>query len=998
MNDAAPQPMATYRLQLNKDLRLADAQALAPYFSRLGVTHVYTSPILRARSESTHGYDVADCATIHPPLGNETDLRSLAAALQTYGLGIVLDIVPNHMATSMENPYWRDVLTYGSCSPFAKWFDIDWRMPDHAMWGRVLVPILGESRRRVLDQGQIRLVWHEGRFLIEYFAHRLPIDPATVPMICQFGMADLRERLAGDRTLLGELIAILKPLRRLPKIAVRQRRRVTIDREETERQLALFAQLVVQSPRLEQWIKDIAAAFGSGESGPDRLEKLLDAQPYRLAHWRDAARAINYRRFFDINELVAVRQEVPQVFEETHAAILRWVESGVVDGLRIDHIDGLRDPLGYLQRLAEACRARRPRAVPVFVEKILARHEELPRSWPVEGTTGYEFLGEAEAIFLSPAGVQQIFDYYHRVVRRAKAFELVAAAGKRRVLRHDLSPHVGRLADILHRIYTTSSTKVAAVAQDEFAPAAQAEAAFAAPALSWERRALTKAELVDAIVEVIVALPVYRTYVDSRRRALHEADRRFVETAIEAARASGRAAPEAIDVLAQMLLLDERDELSDHDRDERVNFMLRFQQLTGPAAAKGVEDTALYSYVPLVALNEVGGEPVSPAETAVDSLHRANVARAMTWPRSMLCVTTHDTKRTADVRARLDVLSELPNLWMDFVTRWQRMHSGLRVRAGNVRAPDTATELLCYQTIVGIWPTPEGTHRSCTPPDAAALEQIRERVEAYMLKAVREAKVHTSWTRQDEAYEQALVAFVRGVVAVRSGNNQFLADVQKLVGRICRPGFWNSLARTVIQYTAPGTPDLYQGDELWNFALVDPDNRRPVDYALRQSLLENVVTGIDAGGDARRAFVAEMVAAPEDGRIKLHTIRAALAARRHHPMLFSQGEYLPLGAIGEQQEHVFAFARLPCGARRESAGREAALVVVPRLTAALAGEGVTAPIGVDVWRDTVIEIPPTLAGRKWKCGLSGETLKAEGHSLLVGELLADFPAALLVAG
>jgi (1->4)-alpha-D-glucan 1-alpha-D-glucosylmutase len=997
MNDAAPQPMATYRLQLNKDLRLADAQTLAPYFSRLGVTHVYMSPILRARSESTHGYDVADCATIHPPLGNETDLRSLSAALQTYGLGTVLDIVPNHMATSMENPYWRDVLTYGSCSPFAKWFDIDWRMPDHAMWGRVLVPILGEPRRRVLDQGQIRLTWHEGRFLIEYFAHRLPIDPATIPMICQFGMADLRERLAGDRTLLAELIAILKPLRKLPKIAVRQRRRVTIDREETERQLALFAQLVVQSPRMEQWINDTAAAFGAGDDGADRLEKLLDAQPYRLAHWRDAARAINYRRFFDINELVSVRQEVPQVFEETHATILRWVEAGVVDGLRIDHIDGLRDPLGYLQRLAEACRTRRPRGVPLFVEKILARHEELPRAWPVEGTTGYEFLCEAEAIFLAPAGVERIVDDYRGAVRRAKAFELVAAAGKRRVLQHDLSPHVGRLADILHRLYTTSSAKVAAVAQDEFAPAARDEAAFVSPALSWERREISKAELVDAIVEVIVALPVYRTYVDSRNRALAGADRRFVEVAIEAARASGRAAPEAIDVLAQMLLLDEREELSDHDRDERVNFILRFQQLTGPAAAKGVEDTALYSYVPLVALNEVGGEPVLPAESAVDLLHRANLGRAATWPRSMLCVTTHDTKRTADVRARLDVLSELPKLWTDFVARWQRMHGGLRVRAGNVRAPDTATELLCYQTIVGIWPTPDSAQRA-TLPDAETLDQLRERVEAYMLKAVREAKVHTSWTRQDKAYEQALLEFVRGILAIRAGNSQFIADVQKLVARICRPGFWNSLARTLIQYTAPGTPDLYQGDELWNFALVDPDNRRPVDYVLRQSLLENVVTGIDAGGDARRAFVAEMVAAPEDGRIKLHMIRAGLAARRHHPMLFSQGEYLPLGAIGEKQEHVFAFARLPCGARRETASREAAIVVAPRLTASLAGEGVTAPIGVDVWRDTVIEIPPALEGRKWKCGLSGETLKVEGHSLLVGELFAHFPAALLVAG
>lgn len=1035
MSDAVPAPLATYRLQFNRDFRFAHAQTLAPYFGRLGVTHVYASPVLRARQGSMHGYDVTDCATINPQLGDKSDLRSLAAALHTYGMGLVVDIVPNHMAASVENPYWRDVLTYGSCSPFARWFDIDWRLPDRAMWGRVLVPVLGEPRRRVLEDGQIRLIWVEGRFLLTYFEHHFPIDPATIPMICQFAMRDLRERLREDDSLLGQIKDIVKHLQGLPKLAARQRRHVRVDREDTEQQLARFAQIVVQSPRVEQWVEATTAAFGEGEEGRRRLEKLLDAQPYRLVHWRDAARAINYRRFFDINELISIRQEDPQVFDETHAAVLRWIEDGTVDGLRIDHVDGLRDPLGYLCRLRDKCReAERP--VPVFVEKILARHETLPRSWPVEGTTGYEFLNEAEALFVARDGFAFITEHYRRALRRPVSFEKIATAGKRRVLRHDLSPHVGRLADILLRLYE-SSAKTATAAEEQLVAASHAvgtasaafdDAATAAThgspvALPWERREFSSRELSDAIVEVIVALPVYRTYVDGKHRTLDDADRRSVEAAIAAARQSGRAANDAIDFLAQVLLLEGRAELSDHDLDERVAFIQRFQQLTGPAAAKGIEDTALYAYVPLVSLNEVGGEPLLPEGDAVETLHKANALRAAEWPRTMLCVSTHDTKRTADVRARLDVLSELPKFWTGLLARWQRINLPLRKLAGNVRSPDTAAEFLCYQTIAGIWPTPDPLHPQ-TLPDAETLERLRERVAAYMLKAVREAKTYTSWTHNDQAYEAALAAFVDGLFTVGEGGSSFLTDMQKLVSRICRPGFWNSVSRTLIQFTSPGTPDLYQGDELWNFALVDPDNRRPVDFEQRQALLQDVVTGIDADADARRAFIRSIVESPEDGRVKLHTIRSALTARRTLPALFARGSYAPLSATGSRGDHLFAFARTSIvddsgvmtgnsgggnsnsgngGGGNGSAGGvgltdHAAIVVAPRLVASFSADGLAPPIGRESWGDTVVELPPALRGRSWKCLLTGETLATDDSATLpVGDLLASFPAALLVS-
>ncbi len=510
--------------------------------------------------------------------------------------------------------------------------------------------------------------------MLRYFDHTFPVDPATVPSICQFGLEDLRERLAADHPALEQIHGILDYLMNLPKSATRLRRHVEIDREETEHELARFTHLVVQSPTIQQWAEETAARFGDGKAGHARLRKLLDAQPYRLVHWRDAARTINYRRFFDINELISVRQEDPQVFEDTHLTILRWVDEGLLDGLRIDHIDGLRDPLGYLERLIEALTRgeRKERRVPVFVEKILAPEEKLPCGWPVAGTTGYEFLNQLEAIFISPDGFSAIEHDYHRWIRRGTGFEQVARWGKRRILRHDLSPQVGRLADYLWRLAEQRRLDPPAVAeesqaadavpdpeaQDVLAPEYGGDGSSTAVA---GRRELTKRELLDALVEVMIALPVYRTYVDRNHGIISDADRGYLETAIKEARASGNATPEAFDFLGEVLLLENRGQCTEHEVSERVNFIERFQQLTGPAAAKGIEDTALYVYVPLVSLNEVGGEPRLTADDPVSRLHEANEERAATWPQTMLSVTTHDTKRTADVRAGWTCLAKCPN-------------------------------------------------------------------------------------------------------------------------------------------------------------------------------------------------------------------------------------------------------------------------------------------------------------------------------------------------
>jgi (1->4)-alpha-D-glucan 1-alpha-D-glucosylmutase len=1030
--ESGSQPIATYRLQFNHDFRFSDAQALVPYFSRLGVTHLYASPLLRARQTSTHGYDVVDPTTINPNLGDKTDLVSLVTDLRKFGIGLIIDIVPNHMAASIENPYWRDVLTYGPSSPFARWFDIKWRMPDPDMWGRVLVPVLGEPRSRVLEKDQIQLIWSDGRFLVQYFEHVYPVDPATIPDVCEFGLGELTAELPTDHPALAKIAEVLDQLRKLPRLVVRLRRNVTIDRNETEQWLGQFAQVVVQSPRVQQWAARTAEQFGQGDEGRRRIKKLLDSQPYRLVHWRDAARTINYRRFFDINELVSIRQEDPHVFADTHATILRWISDDLVDGLRIDHIDGLRDPLGYLQRLTKSIEEtdRAGAAVPIFVEKILAPDESLPPEWPIAGTTGYEFLNELEAIFISPDGFVEIEQLYRNIVRRPVRFEQIATRSKRRVLRNDLSPQVGRLADTLLRLATKTRPGQSAADGEsphaKFANPASSEAASGYPNPNSDVASvavlshsdLTKSDFVEAIVEVITALSVYRTYVDSHTSQLCAADRKRIESALAAARRSGRADPDAMDFLGEVLLLANEQALLPHELSERVNFIQRFQQLSGPAAAKGIEDTALYFYVPLVSMNEVGGEPWhesaaggsvlsdgNGSDVHLDRLHAANLERATTHPQSMLCVTTHDTKRTADVRARIDVLSEMPKLWAGIVRKWQRHNEPHRSTVRGMRVPNAEIEYLLYQTLLGIWPAPSTSQRELLPSGEALID-LRERTERYVLKAAREAKSHTSWTNCNQQYEDALVSFVRSLfIEAQGGGWPYLTELQSLVGRIVRPGYWNSLARTLVQFTAPGSPDLYQGDELWNFALVDPDNRRPVDYETRQALLDKVIVGSEEPEDSRRRFLRGLVESPDDGRIKLHLVHSALAVRRERPRLFASGQYLRLDAEGAACDHVFAFARIagkssfgaPSNPGQTASGG-AAIIVVPRLTTALLSDPMAAPIGEAAWADTTISLPAALIDHTWTCALSRETLSpSPDNKLRLAEIFQFFPAALLVS-
>ncbi|HEY7234913.1 MAG TPA: malto-oligosyltrehalose synthase [Gemmatimonadaceae bacterium] len=868
---------ASYRVQLNTQFTLNDARRIVPYLDRLGISHLYCSPILAARPGSAHGYDVVDPTRVNPEIGTLADLRALAGELHERGMGVLLDIVPNHMGIGPSNAYWEDVLAHGLHSRYAAWFDIDWQ----AGGNKVVLPVLHAELDEVLARGELTLDVVERTPRLRYFDSSWPVDPATLP---------------------------------------------------EELQLAKFDPIAVVDPKI----------FLSGEDGRQRLRSMLDAQHYRLCFWRRSTGEINYRRFFDLNDLVAIRQEDPEVFSATHEFVLSLVGEGLVQGLRVDHVDGLLDPLGYLERLREEVERRVPRRevdepFPIVVEKILSPGETLREEWPVQGTTGYDFLNDVENVLLDASGYAAIEQAY-RTIRRLTntSFADVAHAGKVGVLEGALHADVTRLVPALRALTGTRHT--------------------------------SDATLEAGIVRFIAGLPVYRTYVDGDSPAPHPDDAAVVRRAVENERCRSPEAPmPEVEAIGDIVL-------GRIDGPERLTFVQRLQQTSSPAAAKGVEDTALYVYVPLLSRNEVGGGPARPLGDAVGRFHRANAGRACRWPLSLTCVDTHDTKRSADLRARLDVLTECASDWRRSVARWRRLNHRHRSTVKGRLAPDTNTEYVVYQTLIGVWPTPRPGRRADDLPDRAWFDGTRQRLERYMLKAVREAKSRTSWTSPDEAYETALRQFLTAILA-GGEDAPFLADVARFVSRIATLGHWNALARVVLQMTAPGVPDTYQGDELWTFALVDPDNRRPVDYGRREELLEG----------ASLESLRELH--PSDERFKLGILRRLLNIRRNRAALFRGGSYTPLELRGAFAEHLVAFAR--------STADSHAIVIAPRLLAPLAGPDGT----ISNWGDTEIVLPKATPRGSFREVFSDTEVRVfdDNASLSASSVLHQMPLAVLLS-
>ena len=947
---AARIPTSTYRIQFNAGFTFRQATDIVPYLAELGVSDLYASPYLQARPGSLHGYDIVDHGRLNEEIGTEHDHARLSAALREHGLGHLLDIVPNHMGIAGgANAWWADVLENGSSSPYAAFFDVDWHPRKPELEGKVLLPVLGDQYGRVLERGELRLAHEGGHFRVEYFENWFPVAPASTAAVLRLAGEGLDGVLDADHPDRMELESVATALERLParrhidpaSVAERRREKVVTQRRLSE--------LYAKSEPVRKALDGAVAAYNGRVDDVrsfDRLDALLGEQSYRLAFWRVAAEEINYRRFFDVNDLAGVKVEAAQVFQATHRLILRLVREGKVTGLRIDHPDGLFHPRDYLRALQhETAGIDPPAPFYVLVEKILTGEEPLPEDWPVAGTVGYEFLNEVNGLFVDPAGEEKMDAVYRAFTGSRTAFPDLVYEKKRLILRSALVSELTVLTTMLDRISEKNRCS----------------------------RDFTWGALRDALREVIACFPVYRTYTDAFAGVVAERDRAYVDAAVRLAKRRNRSTSGLIfDFVRDVLLLDWSESLDEEARREHARFVMKFQQLTGPVMAKGVEDTAFYVFNRLVSLNEVGGEPDRFGRTP-EEFHVAMLDRAQRWPHALSTSSTHDTKRSEDVRARIDVLSEIPELWTERVEAWAGLNAAHRRSDDGHAIPDANDEYLLYQTLVGAWPF--------GALDEPGRRDLTARLQGYMAKATREAKVHTSWINPNPAYDEGLAAFVAGILAEGSA---FLDDFLPFQRTVARLGMVNALAQTLVKLTAPGVPDVYQGQEVWDLSLVDPDNRRPVDYALRRRLLESLRARREEVDG--RTLARELVEGWEDGRIKMHVVQRALLLRAALPRVFGGGAYLPLAAEGPGAEHVVAFARTAAGA--------AAITLVPRLAAGLTRErGFAVPEARD-FRGTRIPLPAELAGR-WRNVLTGEELRADDGGLDAEAVFASFPVALL---
>jgi len=1053
LKDRWCRPRATYRLQFHpQHLTFREAAAVVPYLAELGISHVYASPCRKARAGSPHGYAIVDYNALNPELGTEDDYRAMAAAIHAQAMGQIQDIVPNHMCIESDgNPWWNDVLENGPGSPYAAYFDIEWKPVKEELENKILLPVLAGQYGEVLESGDLRLEYGAGTFFLRTPGRALPLDPKTFGMILGRGLAEFAAAFAGDPQDRLELESILTALEHLPdrndtaaaRTAERQREKEIIKgrlRALTERS-AEIAGFVAER------VREVNGTAGDSRSF-DLLDRLLGAQVYRLSHWRTASDEINYRRFFDVNGLAAVCTERPEVFTETHKLVFDLLVCGDIDGLRIDHVDGLFDPMEYLWRLqwgfirrlgrsafdrmedqgqgpgagtgspSENTRHDRwkeveplflqavtqriglvplamvfpetlqtldpagqgpgqnasrptndarpdvappPHRVPplyVIVEKILGPEEPLPYDWPVAGTTGYDFLNTVGGLFVDPAGLKELTRNYCCFTGQDPDFREVAYETKRLILRVAMASELQGLAHRLNRLSERHR----------------------------RTRDFTLNTLRIALREILACFPVYRTYLG--KGVIPDRDRQFIQRAVgRAKRRNPARTSAAFDFIRDVLLMEQPPGLDEAGRHEREVFVGRFQQVTSPVIAKGIEDTAFYRYFPLSSLNEVGGGP-DAGMTPLARFHAENAARLREYPYTLTCTTTHDTKRSEDVRARIGVLSEIPKLWRTAVSRWARLNRPLRTEIDGSPAPSSNDEYLFYQTLVGVWPL--------EPPDGQAVLRLSERLQTYMEKATREAKVHTSWINPVADYDAAVRQFVASALEV--SRNRFLADFRAFHEHVVDWGLYTALSQVVLKLMSPGVSDIYQGQEHWDFSLVDPDNRRPVDFAVRREMLADLRAALGRGDAARLQLAGQLAHNPRDPRLKLLITWQLLQLRRRWAGLLQSGAYVPLSAEGSKAEHVCALAWR--GSTDSGVPPPVAIVVVPRLLAGLTPAPYPSqpppPLGPNVWDDTRLvahdlEFPPM------RNVLTGESYSLSGPSMMLGELLAHFPVAVLTS-
>jgi (1->4)-alpha-D-glucan 1-alpha-D-glucosylmutase len=939
-------PNCTYRLQFNRQFTFAQARELVPYLHALGVSDAYSSPYFQARADSLHGYEISDHNKLNAAIGSREEYDRWVAELQAQGMGQLLDFVPNHMGIAEPlNQWWMDVLENGPSSLYAPYFDIEWEPLKSDLRGKVLLPILSDQYGRVLERGELRVCFEEGAFYLSYYDRRLPIAPGTYRYILEIALENLAEHK--DESFYSELQSIITALEYLPRRNETDPERIaerTREKEIIKRRLERRCQ---EAPQVQNAI-EAALAQINGKPGDARsfdvLDELLNAQSYRLAFWRVAAEEINYRRFFDINDLAAIRMELPEVFEATHQLLVDLVRAGAVTGLRIDHPDGLYLPQEYFEKLQGRCAEALGTALPqnghaiyMVLEKILTGNEALPKDWPVHGTTGYDFASQVTQLLVDSSAETAMTKTFHRFLGHSLQFGHLVYAKKLLVMRLALANDVDVLGNMVDRLSEQNR---------------------------WYRD-FTLEALARAVREIIACFPVYRTYL-APGRPVSDEDRQVVERAVAAAKRRNPVIDESVfNFVRDILLFRFPENLDDDARAAHTHFVLKFQQATGPIMAKGVEDTAFYIYNRLAALNEVGGEP-QQFGLSVDAFHERNLNRQRDWPATLLATSTHDTKRSEDVRARMIAISEMPELWRRSLQRWRVVNRRWKRSINEAEAPDANEEYLLYQTLLGTWPVqPSGE------AEEHATSDYIERIQTYMAKALNEAKINTSWIQPNEEWLAAMRDFIAKILDA-SPKNKFLPSFLPVVKEIARLGAINSLTQTLLKLTSPGVPDIYQGNEIWDFSLVDPDNRRPVDYKHRREMLAQLA----------QANPPELVDLWPDGRIKMFLTQRALQFRREHVDLFQRGNYLPLRASGTFAESSISFARELNG--------EWIVVIAPRLSSRVGFP----PVG-DKWKDTAIELPESLSLEGTHDVFTCREVRHEGRRISMADALSIFPFAVI---
>jgi (1->4)-alpha-D-glucan 1-alpha-D-glucosylmutase len=964
------QPLATYRVQLHKGFTFDDAAAIAGYLAELGISDLYTSPILQAAPGSTHGYDVVDHTRLNVEIGGAEGYERFATALGDAGLGHLLDIVPNHMGIGGQNALWVDLLENGPSSRTAHFFDVEWHPVKEELADKVLVPVLGDRYGAVLERGELQLELNEGAFRIRYFDNFFPVNPRSYARILGHRIDELSKKL-GPSEALDELKSILFALAHMPTRHEQEPDRQEERRREKEVLKRRVATLCASSREVREHLEETVRQFNGVKDQPrsfDLLDDLLDAQAYRLAHWRVSSEEINYRRFFDINSLAAVRMEDERVFAHAHKLPLQLVARGTVTGLRIDHPDGLAYPRRYfrllqdafiLQRaqaakgerwsdiegavreeLSQSTDARLERPLYVVAEKILGRTEALPSNWDVAGTTGYDYLNALNGIFVDRENHNALQKIYSRFIGGEIDFKELVYQKKKLILYTAMASEMNLLARQLNRISEGNR---------------------------WTRD-FTLYALRSALIEMVACFPVYRTYIEEQGK-LDERDRTYVlQTAAEAKRRNPAENASIYDFIADILLQKFAGYVAESERPAQHAFALKLQQVLGPVMAKGLEDTAFYVYNRLVSLNEVGGEP-EHFGTTLAAFHEQNALRARLWPHALSATATHDTKRGEDTRTRIDAISELPEEWRRTAITFARRTEPLRREIDGRLAPDRNEEMLFLQNLIGAWPA-----------DVAELPHLRDRLTEYMVKAAKEAKVNTSWIQEDRRWEDAIRAFVEGVFAFPP-KHAVWKTLQPFIQRVSEIGLHNSLSQVLVKIASPGAPDFYQGTEIWDLSLVDPDNRRPVDYQHRKKALGQ----LRESSLARPELAKDLYGRWQDGCIKLFVTQAALQARNAHPALFGSGSYQAIEAEGPRGANLCAFSR--------TAGEDLSVAVVPRLVAQLL-EGAKLP--PQQFAGTFVKVPGVAAGEKLRDAITGEEREAREQGFAVDDLFATLPIALLL--